>query len=366
VTSLSQQQHSFSHQPCRPPKDPLHQSIDLLSIVKQRKCGVCGQLSHNRRKCPAAPAATANPVANNNAIGPNAVTAVAKVIPPPPPILPTEENNINIDWVSVLYVVFDLETTGRSRQREKIIKLAAVVLNESGVEIEDNFFAQFMKPRNPIPPFISELTSITNKDVSVAESFPAVGHAFIRFIQQHAEEEYENDNKGSPDDNTDDNIILVGHNGKVFDIPFLIHQLSDHGITDRLFQDGRFGLGIDTLHVACKGIRNDKSGIGVPSAYNLPTLFQFVTGLLPSTWHCAMADVKATATIFRFPIFWDTRSECNFFDFSEREWKIHFANWQAQVTANDSDLNSGYSILMVNLFLQLHPVQKMKKAIMFH
>jgi DNA polymerase III alpha subunit (gram-positive type) len=60
-----------------------------------------------------------------------------KLFPPPHPVLPTEENNINIDWGSVLYVVFDLETTGRSRQRDKIIELAAVILDESGVEIED-------------------------------------------------------------------------------------------------------------------------------------------------------------------------------------------------------------------------------------
>jgi ATP-dependent DNA helicase DinG len=158
-----------------------------------------------------------------------------------------------------------METTGRSRQRDEIIKLAAVILDESGVEIEDAFF---LKPRHTIPPFITKLTSITNEDVATAEAFPA-----------------------------------VGHNGKVFNIPFLIHQLSEHGIADRLFQDGRFGLGIDTLNVTRKGIRNDKSGIGVPSAYNLLTLYQFVTGLLPLTWHRAMADVKATATIFRFLFF---------------------------------------------------------------
>jgi DNA polymerase III epsilon subunit-like protein len=154
-----------------------------------------------------------------------------------------------------------------------------------------------VKPRNTIPPFITKLTSITNKDVAAAESFPTVGDAFIRFMQQHANK-YE-DNKEVP---PVENIILVGHNRKVFDTPFLIHQLSEHGIADRLFQDGRFGLGIDTLNVARKGIRNNTSGIGVPSAYNLPTLYQFVTGL-PSIWHHAMADVKATATIFRFPIF---------------------------------------------------------------
>jgi hypothetical protein len=129
--------------------------------------------------------------------------------------------------------------------------------------------------------------------------------------------------------------------------------LSEHGIADRFFQDGRFGWGIDTLNVAHKGIHADKSGIGVPSAYNLPTLYQFVTGLLPSTWHCEMADVKATATIFRFPIFGETRSEC-VFDFLEREWGIKDTR-QAQVTN-----------LLVNLFLPHYQVQMMKKAIMFH
>jgi hypothetical protein len=90
----------------------------------------------------------------------------------------------------------------------------------------------------------------------------------------------------------------VGHNRKVFYIPFLIHQLCEHRIADRFFQDSRFGFGIVTLNVARKGIWDNKSGIAVPTAWNLPTWFQFVTGLLPSTWQCAMADVKATAIRF--------------------------------------------------------------------
>jgi hypothetical protein len=76
-----------------------------------------------------------------------------------------------------------------------------------------------------------------------------------------------------------------------------------------LIEDGRFSFGMDTLQIAQKGIHDDKTGVGVPTAYNLQTLFQFVSGSLPSTLHRAMADVKATATVFRFPIFWDTRTE---------------------------------------------------------
>jgi DNA polymerase III epsilon subunit-like protein len=108
-------------------------------------------------------------------------------------------------------------------------------------------------------------------------------------MQQHADE-YDKD---APINH----IILVGHNANVFDLPFLLHQMCEHRIADRFFQGSRFGYGIDTLNVARKGICNEKSGVGVPTAYNLPTLFQSVAGLLPSTSHCAMTDVKATGTI---------------------------------------------------------------------
>jgi DNA polymerase III epsilon subunit-like protein len=49
-------------------------------------------------------------------------------------------------WDKVIYVVFDLETTGRSRQKDKVIELAVVVLDENGIQIEDASFSEFIKP----------------------------------------------------------------------------------------------------------------------------------------------------------------------------------------------------------------------------
>jgi hypothetical protein len=85
------------------------------------------------------------------------------------------------------------------------------------------------------------LTSITSKDVSKAEPFLTVGDAFIRFMQEHADEYSTTHGK------VIEHIILVGHNGQVFDILFFVYKLCVHHIIDRFLQDDRFGLGIETL-----------------------------------------------------------------------------------------------------------------------
>jgi DNA polymerase III epsilon subunit-like protein len=201
----------------------------------------------------------------------------------------------------------DLETTGRSRQLNEIIEIAAQVLDPFGIQIEDADFSQLVRPKKGIPAFITQLTTIDNDMVSGAEEFASVGDAFIRFMQQAADE-YSSAN----DHNEINHVILVAHNGKVFDIPFFIQQLSVHQMTDIFFADKRFGMAIDTLQVARHGIRTNPSH-GIPSAFNLPTLYQFVSGMTPELSHRALADVKATATIFRFEIFWEVRKECIFF-----------------------------------------------------
>jgi DNA polymerase III alpha subunit (gram-positive type) len=204
----------------------------------------------------------------------------------------------SVDWEKVLYVVFDLETTGLSRKQHEIIELAAVILDHNGIQIEDASFVQLVKPTNPIPSFITTLTSITNDDVRDADNFKEVGGAFLRFMQQHADEY---GGGGSVD-----HILLVGHNARVFDIPFLMQQLHVHNIHETLLTDKRFGYGLDTMRIA-KESMSQTASVVVPSAYNLKTLFQFVTGRQMENCHRALDDVKATICVLRFEAFWRHR-----------------------------------------------------------
>jgi DNA polymerase III epsilon subunit-like protein len=271
--------------------------------TKIRKCSGCGGVGHDRRNCPAGPVAAPRKTAQKRVVGNDGVEETCQE---PSVVATIVRDTSTVDLDKALYVVFDLETTGRSRQRDEIIKVAAQILDPNGIPLEDAIFLELVKPNAAIPPFITELTSITNDSVSTAERFPEVARAFIKFMCQHSDE-YSNQHV----DVRIEHIILVAHNGKVFDIPFLIQQLSENKMVDTFFQDKRFGFGIDTLHLARKSIQANKTA-GIPVAYNLAALHQYVTGHLPTVSHRAMADVKATISVLFYQHFWENRGKCLF------------------------------------------------------
>ena len=148
--------------------------------IKKRKCSGCGGEGHDRRNCPAGPAAAPRKTARKRVVQPDAVEEA----PQQPPLdAPVVENTPTVDLDKVLYVVFDLETTGRSRQHSEIIKLAAQILDPNGIPVEDAIFSELIKPNTPIPPLITELTTITNDMVSTAERFSEVALNFREFMR---------------------------------------------------------------------------------------------------------------------------------------------------------------------------------------
>ena len=78
------------------------------------------------------------------------------------------------------YVVFDLETTGFSPEKNKIIEIGAVKVVEG--KITDRF-SQFVNPEVPIPYEIEELTSIRDDMVMDAPKIEEVLPEFMKFCE---------------------------------------------------------------------------------------------------------------------------------------------------------------------------------------
>ncbi|MDD6667674.1 MAG: PolC-type DNA polymerase III [Lachnospiraceae bacterium] len=94
------------------------------------------------------------------------------------------------------FVVFDLETTGFSAEKNRIIEIGAVRFSEGKVT---DRFSEFVNPQIPIPYRITELTSIRDDMVRHAETIETLLPKFLEF------------SKGA---------IMVGHNAD-FDMGFI-------------------------------------------------------------------------------------------------------------------------------------------------
>ena len=108
-------------------------------------------------------------------------------------------------------VVFDLETTGLSPQRDEIIQIAAIRLRDGRIVEEDAFFS-YVRPERPIPPFIASYTGVTERHVADAPLAPEV---LVRFSEYCADS------------------LLVAHNGKSFDTQFFEAACARHRLTTR-------------------------------------------------------------------------------------------------------------------------------------
>jgi DNA polymerase-3 subunit alpha (Gram-positive type) len=157
------------------------------------------------------------------------------------------------------FCVFDLETTGGNQERDYIIEIGIVLIDNLKITKEKNFL---LKPGIKIPEFIQKLTSISNNDVKNCPKIEDVIEEILIMM---------------------DDRILVAHNTS-FDVPFF------NSVLRRLHKSELNNKSICT---------NLMSKFLIPNLLNtnlsyMSQLFKINHGKA----HRALDDAKATAEIF--------------------------------------------------------------------
>lgn len=160
------------------------------------------------------------------------------------------------------FTIFDLETTGMSPVRDRIVEIAAIRVDLDGTQER---FSSLVHPGISISPRISRIHGITDEMVRDAPNFSQVGIQFTDFA------------RGS---------TLVAHNAR-FDLGFLQESLARHAL--ELWK----GKTMDSIPLI------KKAYAGLPS-YSLQNLRrQFGLGdEFTGPAHRAFADVEWTLEIF--------------------------------------------------------------------
>ena len=156
------------------------------------------------------------------------------------------------------YVVFDIETTGFSPSKDRIIEIGAVKVTDG--KISDKFSA-FVNPKIPIPFEIEKLTGISDAMVLEAPDITVVLPKFLEFCGD---------------------AVLVAHNAS-FDVNFITQNAERMGIAIR-------PTVLDTVTLARQLMPN----LG---RYKLDTVAKAL-GISLANHHRAVDDAGATAEIF--------------------------------------------------------------------
>ncbi len=103
-------------------------------------------------------------------------------------------------------VIFDLETTGLDLVKDRIIQISYIKVNPNGEEERDD---KTINPEKPIPPFITQLTGISDADVKDKPTFKELAPQLAQKFE---------------------GCDFAGFNSNHFDIPLLAEEFLRAGI----------------------------------------------------------------------------------------------------------------------------------------
>ena len=160
------------------------------------------------------------------------------------------------------FTIFDLETTGLSAKKNRIVEIAAIRIDLNG---EQERFQRLVNPECFIPRHAQAVHHISNEDVDGLPTFEIIGQEFLDFAS---------------------GTTLVAHNAK-FDLAFLQESLLRYNLP--LWEDKT----MDSIPI----IKCAFPGLPSYSLQNLRSQFGLGAGF-DGPAHRAFADVEWTIEIF--------------------------------------------------------------------
>lgn len=224
-------------------------------------------------------------------------------------------------------VVFDLETTGVQVATDRIVEIYCIKIQLDGTETH---LHQLLNPTIPIPPQVSQIHGIWDKDVADKPTFQEFANELNHFL-------------GDCD--------FGGFNSNRFDFPMLAEEFSRAGVsfnTQRKF--------IDAQHIFHK-----------MEPRNLTAAYKFYCNKELDNAHSAKADTQATWEIIKAQVehydeleptidfLNDFSTDSDYFDFARRikrgedgEAYFNFGKYKGQKVVEVFKTNRGYYEWMMN------------------
>ena len=236
----------------------------LSGLSEQDKSSVFTQESnpqHENHNCPSditpddVPQPQVSPDLSRQYIKEEEDICVQPVVLPTAPVAPSDLAQTDYEQC---FVVLDIETTGLDPECDDIIEFGAIKV-ENGQET--GCFNTLIDPGYPIPPYITQLTGITDSDVAGAPDLSTAIQDIAAFIG---------------------NLPVVAHNA-TFDLRFLFHAYK------RANLQANFKY-FDTLTLSRHAFPNAPN-------HKLSTLISYL-GMDGEQAHRALSDVRFTYQIF--------------------------------------------------------------------
>lgn len=202
---------------------------------------------------------------------------------------------IDLDLCCV--IAFDLETTGLCKKTNRIIQIAAKVVGD------DTVFNRYILPKDDqVSDFIESLTGISQSFVEEEGiSLENALNDFVLWLQRVGSRKP---------------LILVAHNGRRFDVPFLAVEFSRIS-NFTWIQDSNI-IGFVDSYMVLKNVEAWTEFDCIPTSMRQESLYQFVTGKSAFNAHNAIADVSCLEEILeddRLKHTWRIMARQNTFSF---------------------------------------------------